>query len=279
MSLSNLTTDEDVLNIFSSVFKSYGADITRYKSSFIKRRLGRRMGILGLKNYLDYEQVLKKNSVEFEELFMSLSINVTNFFRDSIVYESFKSFIMPKILANVGPGGRIRIWSAGCASGEEPYSIAIMLLSALEKSDNFSIEIVANDISRKAIEYAQRGKYSVKSVEKLPPNVVTKYFQKIGNTNTEYEVNSSVKNQISFKICDILSNDVKQIDAIFCRNVLIYYGRESQELILSKFHKCLKEHSYLVLGMDETMLGRKCEKLFNPVMARERIYQKILPNN
>lgn len=279
LSLSKLSTDEDISNMFGSVFESYGTDITRYKPGFIKRRLDRRMGILDIKNYSDYALLLKKERKEFEELFMSLSINVTNFFRDSVVYDSFKSIIIPKILSNLGNGDKIRIWSAGCASGEEPYSIAIMFLSAFEKLNNFRIEITANDISKKAVEYAQNGKYPVKSVEKLPQDIIAKYFQKISdNADTRYEINSLIKNQISFKTCDILSNDVKQIDAIFCRNVLIYYEREAQELIMSKFHQCLKECGYLVLGMDETMLGRKCEKLFYPVMPRERIYQKVLSN-
>lgn len=279
LSLNKLSADDDILNIFGKVFEGYGTDITRYKLGFIKRRLDRRMGILNIQNYSDYALVLKKERKEFEELFRSLSINVTNFFRDHAVYDSFKSSIIPKILSNSKQGGKIRIWSAGCASGEEPYSIAIMFLQVIEKSNNFGIEIIANDISRKAIEYAQNGIYPAKSIEKLPPDIITKYFQRTTNgTKTEYEVTASIKNKISFKICDILSNGAKQIDTIFCRNVLIYYEREAQDLIMSKFHHCLNETGFLVLGMDETMLGRKCEKLFYPIIARERIYQKVISN-
>ncbi|SRR5579885_260576 len=280
LSLSKLSADDEILNVFGKVFESYGADITRYKSAFIKRRLDRRMGILDIKDYSDYALVLKNERREFEELFLSLSINVTNFFRDSIVYDNFRLFITPKILSNLGQSGKIRIWSAGCASGEEPYSIAIMFLNIIEKLNNFSVEIIANDISKKAIEYAQNGRYPAKSIEKLPSDIITKYFHKItGETDTEYGINPSIKSKITFRTCDILSSDSKQIDAIFCRNVLIYYEREAQELILQKFHQCLRDGGYLVLGMDETMLGRKCEKLFFPVMARERIYQKVLPNS
>lgn len=279
--LSELSTNEDLLRTFSSVFENYGFDIKRYKTAFMKRRLDRRMRILEIKDYLEYAMILKKEKPEFDELFASLSINVTNFFRDPVVYDKLKLSIMPKILSGLGQHGKIRIWSAGCASGEEAYSLAIMFSHAIEKTNNFDIEIIANDINKKAIEFAQNGKYSKKSVDTLPREIIANHFQKIvdSKNNVEYEVVPPTKNLVTFKACDILSSDLKNLDVIFCRNVLIYYEKEAQELIMTKFHHCLKESGYLVLGMDETMLGRRCEKLFNPTIARERIYQKITVSN
>ncbi len=235
------------------------------------------MRILDISDYSEYATVLKNERQEFEELFASLSINVTNFFRDFMVYDKFKSLVLPKLISDIDKQNKIRVWSAGCASGEEAYSLAIMFTPAVWEANNLGIEIIANDINKKAIEHAKNGKYPAKSVEQLPKDITARNFQKItnGENNVEYEIIPSIKNLVTFKVEDILSNDAKHFDVIFCRNVLIYYEKEAQELIMTKFHHCLKESGYLVLGMDETMLGRKCEKLFNPLMARERIYQKI----
>ena len=262
---------------FGKVFDNYGLDIARYKPSFIKRRLDRRMRILNISKYSDYALVLKKEHKEFEEIFASLSINVTNFFRDSLVFEQFQLSILPKIISNLGADNKIRIWSAGCASGEEPYSIAIILKQVFEKLNNFNVEIIANDVSKMAIQFAERGIYQQKSIEGLSSDVVLKNFKKRmdDKKNVEYEVIQSIKDMVTFKVGDILSNGVKSHDIIFCRNVLIYYEKEAQELILSKFYNDLKDQGYLILGMDETMFGRKSQKLFHPLMARERIYQKI----
>ncbi len=273
MSLDELSIDSDLLDVFGNVFTIYGSDIRRYKPSFMKRRLERRMRILEISDYAEYASILKRERHEFEELFASLSINVTNFFRDLAVYDKFRSMIIPQVLSNLKPNQKIRVWSAGCASGEEAYSLAILFSHVVDK---FSVEIVANDINKNAIEYAQTGKYPAKSIEKLSPDIVHNHFQKISNSenNVEYEIMSHVKNLVTFKTCDILSNNVSNLDVIFCRNVLIYYEKEAQELIMEKFNRCLNQTGYLVLGMDETMLGRKSEQFFYPLMPRERIYQK-----
>lgn len=265
---------------FNKVFASYGLDLARYKPAFIKRRLDRRMRILNISEYSQYLLTLRDNRKEFEEIFTSLSINVTNFFRDSTVFDRFQLSILPKILSDLGDD-KIRIWSAGCASGEEPYSIAMMFKQATEKLSNLKVEIIANDVNKFAIEFAQRGIYPAKSVESLPSNVISINFQKRinGDNSVEYEVKPSIKNMVTFKVGDILSDTMQYFDVIFCRNVLIYYEKEAQELIFTKFYKGLKEKGYLVLGMDETMFGRRCQKLFNPLMVRERIYQKMLQQN
>lgn len=277
LSLNKLSVDDDILDLFKLVFETYGFDIGRYKPAFMKRRIDRRMRLLEITEYSEYALVLKKEKSEFEELFVSLSINVTNFFRDFTVYDKFRLHIIPKILSGLNQQNKIRIWSAGCASGEEAYSLAILFMHETSKLGSYKIEIIANDISEKAVGFAQNGRYTTKSIEKLPNDMIAANFHKVINeeNNVEYELIPTIKNLISFKVCDILSSDVKQLDVIFCRNVLIYYEREAQELIISKFYHSLKDSGYLVLGMDETMLGRRCEKLFHPLMARERIYQKI----
>ena len=155
---------DDVLNVFGKIFENYGFDFTRYKPNFIKRRIDRRMNILGIDNHLNYAMVIKKDRNEFEELFTSLSINVTNFFRDSVVYEGFEQTIIPRMLSGADNGRKIRIWSAGCATGEESYSIAMMFANLSEGTNCPSVELLANDISQKAIEFAREGRYQKKSI-------------------------------------------------------------------------------------------------------------------
>lgn len=278
MSLNDLTLNADIVSEFNKIFAGYGLDLARYKSAFIKRRLDRRMRILNISDYSQYMLALKNNRKEFEEIFASLSINVTNFFRDSTVFDRFQLSILPKILSSLGDSNKIRVWSAGCASGEEPYSIAMMFKQAVGKLSNLEVEIIANDVNKSAIQFAERGRYPAKGIESLPPSIILNNFQKIKNDNNtmEYEIISEIKNMVTFKVGDILSDQMQFFDVIFCRNVLIYYEKEAQELIFTKFHRGLKNSGYLVLGMDETMFGRRCQKLFNPLMARERIYQKVL---
>jgi len=281
LSLNGLTLNEEVMDEFNKISTSYGLDLARYKPAFIKRRLDRRMRILNISEYSQYALVLKNDRKEFEAIFSSLSINVTNFFRDSAVFDRFQSSVLPQILSYLGERGKIRIWSAGCASGEEPYSIAMLFKQAIGKMTNLDVEVVANDVNKMAIQFAERGRYPAKSVETLPQNIIKNNFQKITDdqNNVEYEVAQSIKDMVTFKSGDILSYTMQSFDVIFCRNVLIYYEKEAQELILTKFYKGLSDSGYLVLGMDETMFGRQCQKLFNPLMARERIYQKVLQSN
>jgi chemotaxis protein methyltransferase CheR len=270
-----------MMDEFNKISTSYGLDLARYKPAFIKRRLDRRMRILNISEYSQYSHVLKNNRKEFEEIFSSLSINVTNFFRDPKVFDGFQLSILPQILSGLNERRKIRIWSAGCASGEEPYSIAMMFKQEFGKMINLDVKVIANDVNKMAIQFAERGRYPVKSVESLPPDLIKNNFQKItdNENNMGYEIIQSIKDMVTFKTGDILSDTVQSFDVIFCRNVLIYYEKEAQELIFTKFYKGLKDTGYLVLGMDETMFGRRCQKLFNPLMARERIYQKVLQQN
>ncbi|MDE1813119.1 MAG: protein-glutamate O-methyltransferase CheR [Thaumarchaeota archaeon] len=277
-----MTLNAEVMGEFNKIFASYGLDLVRYKPAFIKRRLDRRMRILDISEYSQYALVLKNDRKEFEEMFLSLSINVTNFFRDSTVFDRFQLSILPQILSGIGERRKIRVWSAGCASGEEPYSIAMLFKQVIGKMTNLDIEVVANDVNKMAIQFAERGRYPAKSVESLPLNIIENNFRKITDdqNNVEYEVVQSIKDMVTFKSGDILSDTIQSFDVVFCRNVLIYYEKEAQELILTKFYKGLRDSGYLVLGMDETLFGKRCQKLFDPLMARERIYKKISqPNN
>jgi chemotaxis protein methyltransferase CheR len=264
------------------IFGNNQLDITRYKMQFLKRRIERRMQIKEISNFNEYLCLLENDSIELSYMFESLSINVTSFFRDTAVFNALRAMIMPKILSNIENDEKITAWSAGCASGEEPYSIAILLNDILEIykkigiSKNFTIRIKATDINKKAIDFAKNGQYSSKFLEHLSVELKKKYFINIPNKDdSKYEILPTIKDLIDFERMDILSSPENTYDVIFCRNVLIYYEKEAQEIILRKFHNCLKNDGYLILGSDELLIGKKTENLFYPVMTKEKIFQKI----
>jgi len=275
MSLSDDIHDSKLAPVFQKVLERHGLDLNRYKIAFLKRRFNIRMRERGLSDYVEYAKLLEKDPQEFSELFQKLCINVTNFFRDSHVYSTFATHVLPVILSQVKTFDKIRVWSAGCATGEEPYSLAILFSHAL--NDNGRIEVIASDVNQEAIQFAKEGKYPANALRELPEELRIKYFRLLHdnkNNTTEYQVIEQVKNLVTFKVGDMLSNQDKYFDVIFCRNVLIYYAKETQEIIFTKFHKILKENGHLVIGMDETMLGKESQKLFTSIMPRERIYRK-----
>lgn len=275
-SLNLSLADSALPRLFDKVFQKHGLDLTRYKIAFLKRRMDIRMRTRGVCDYIQYATLLNNEPEEFIELFKSLSINVTSFFRDQQVYDVVNSFINT-IIENAKPCDQIRVWSAGCATGEEPYSIAILFNEALQNKKSINVNITATDVSRKAIDFAREGKYPSSSLKTTSKNFIDKYFQPIQQKDDaiEYQINLNLKQLVTFKMEDILSVGTQFFDMIFCRNVLIYYTKDAHELIFTKFHKSLTKNGLLVLGMDETMLGTTGEKLFSSMLPRERVYQKI----
>lgn len=243
-----------------------GKDLKQFKKPFLNRRINARMRTVGVTDGSEYAKVLESDLNEPTLLFKSFSINVTEFYRDLFVWECLASNIIPQLAKK---RTALKVWSAGCASGEEPYSLAILLKEALGKNIKFSI--VATDISAEAIGRAKKGQYTSQNIKNLSPNVVSKYFTMIGKDT--YTANDSIKELVTFGQGDILSYPFEKLDLVSCRNVLIYYDKPAQELIFRKFHKLITSDGYLVIGQDETMMGVEAAKLFSSVFARERIYK------
>jgi chemotaxis protein methyltransferase CheR len=262
-------TDQNLTQIEKIMLERLGKDLKQFKKPFLNRRISARMRSVGVKTGSEYAKLLEEDHDEPTLLFKSFSINVTEFYRDSFVWQAMSSQILPQIAKAVKT---VKIWSAGCATGEEPYSLAILLKESMPtKSLKFSI--IATDINKEAIQKAKEGRYAQPSLKNLQHDVVSKYF--LQRDNNTYEVKPEIKEAVSFECGDILSLNVEQIHLITCRNVLIYYDKPAQELIFKKFHKTLTNDGYLVIGQDETMMGVTAAKLFSCVLPRERIYAKL----
>ncbi len=273
MTLDILISDKDLKEITEFVHKKRGLNLSYFKPAFLSRRIGVRMKILNMTSSSQYAQLLNSDLDEVGTLYDSLSINVTKFYRDKKVWQVFGNKIIPDLLKDSKISEKSRIWSCGCASGEEPYSLAIMFSEALDNPKN-KIKIQATDINSHALQNARKGIYTVDNLKNLDALLVTKYFKKIDSTM--YQVIDEIKDLVSFNLADITTFPISYLDLIFCRNLLIYYGKEAQDLIFKKFYTVLKPNSYLVLGMDETLWGHKLQNSFLSLHPRDRIYQKKL---
>ena len=271
MTLEAQISEKDLHEIKNFVLKKRGMDLSYFKPTFLVRRINVRMKMLNITNISEYADLLYSDPDEIGSLYDSLSINVTKFYRDKQVWQVFASKVIPNLLNLVKPNDTIRIWSCGCASGEEPYGLAIMFSEAL-KNTKLNFKILATDINSHAIREARNGNYTSDNLKNLDDILITKYFKKIASDH--YQVTNEIKDLISFNLGDITTFPASYIDVIFCRNLLIYYGKDAQDLIFKKCFNVLKPNRFLVLGMDETLWGHKLQNSFIPFSPTNRIYQK-----
>ncbi|MEW6044466.1 MAG: protein-glutamate O-methyltransferase CheR [Thermoproteota archaeon] len=269
MSTVETISDQILTQIEKIMLERLGKDLSQFKRPFLNRRISARMRSVGAQNGSEYAKLLEVDLNEPTLLFKSFSINVTEFYRDSFVWQSMSSQVLPQIAKT---NKQVRVWSAGCASGEEPYSLAILLKESAA-TRNLKFSITATDINKDAIQKAKEGLYTLPSLKNMQQETVSKYFSKIDD-NT-YQVRPEIKEMVSFEHGDILSLHIEKIHLITCRNVLIYYDKPAQELIFKKFHRTLTNDGYLVIGQDETMMGVEAAKSFSCMLPRERIYAKL----
>jgi chemotaxis methyl-accepting protein methylase len=271
MTLQEPIPEFDLKKIKDHVRVQTGFNLSYFKPSFLTRRINVRMKVLNITSGSEYAKLLKTEPDELHSLYDSLSINVTKFYRDKQVWNTFSANILPILLKSSQPNDTIRICSSGCATGEESYSLAIMFYEAFKNTD-INLRIIATDINSVLLRTARKGEYTSDILENVDPVLIKKYFFKIGSD--KFRVNKKIRDLISFHVGDIVTFPVSYLDVIFCRNLLIYYSKDTQGLILKKFSNELKENKFLVLGMDESMIGHKVSKSFLTLYPRERIYQK-----
>jgi len=254
------------------IHKERGLDVNQYKENYLKRRLAVRMRALGLRLYGEYLKVLEKDSGEMAVLLDKLTINVTQFFRDPEVFIVFENDILPQMLSSGMK--KISVWSAGCSSGEEPYSIAISIEETAEKLGikGFDYEIHATDIDEAIIYKAIEGKYEGHTLDNVAASRRNKYFIKDGGF---YRIKDSIKKKVKFIRANLMKPYLKeQFDFVFCRNVITYFSRELQKNVLLYFHEALKKGGIFFMGKTETMLLEYRDK-FKCINIKERIFTKL----
>ena len=256
------------------ILKEKGLDLGQYKEKCLKRRIDVRVRATGVHTYLDYMAVLKKDPLEYDRLLDTLTINVTRFFRDRATYRVIEDKVIPELISSKKKEGKkiIRVWSTACASGEEPYSMAILFHKILgDRIGDHLISIYATDIDGNVMKKAKRGEYEAGALSEVDEKILKRYF----NRNRKFGVKEEIKQMVRFKRHDLISDrPLAHLDIILCRNVLIYFSRDLQMKLFDRFYKALNQGGYLILGKTESLAGESAG-LFHPVNIRERIYQKI----
>lgn len=242
----------------------------QYKESTLTRRIGRRMTVHGLKSLEAYTELVSKSDTESNLLFKDILISVTAFFRDDETFKVIRQ-VVRKILDRKRDLEAVRIWVAGCATGEEAYSIAILLNEVLsQKSLSTPIQIFATDIDTGAITFARRGVYPESSIKSVPSRLLKKYFV---NTGGMYQISNSIRNMVIFARHDLIQDPPYiNLDLVSCRNVLIYFRRPLQDKLIPLFHYSLLAGGYLVLGQAESV--GDFTDLFTPLEQQGKVFGK-----
>jgi chemotaxis protein methyltransferase CheR len=267
--------DREFLELTRKISRDRGFACASYKEKCLRRRIAVRMRAKGVHTYADYARVLDSDGAEYDRLLDALTINVTKLFRNWSAYEAMAEHVIPALWHL--DTRRIRVWSAGCSSGEEPYSLAILLhrYAALHGllARIGQVEVLGTDIDRASLDAAARGQFAEAAFEETPAELRERYF----SASAPFTVAPVIREMVRFQRRDLLDElppAAGGFHFIACRNVLIYFDRETQERLLSRFHDALAPGGFIVLGKVETLLG-PVRSRFAAVDARERVFRRI----
>lgn len=267
----NVPHDDVLEQILSEISQYTTIDFRSYKTSSLLRRLERRIVALNIPSLKDYVEYLQTHVDEVGQLVDFLLINVTEFFRDAEAYQFLKTETLPTLIARKREEDkRLRIWCAGCATGEEPYSIAMLLIELLDgEIPDWSIRIFATDLNEASITFARQGLYTEPLLQNVPESYRQRFFERLDGN---YRIAQSIRSMVTFGVHDLSrSGPFPRIDLISCRNVLIYFSTELQGVVLSNFAFALQPDGYLFLGKAETV--RPSPNTFELINKTWKIYQ------
>ena len=270
--------DEEFLaQVKKHLLRSRGVDLSGYSSSFVMRAIKKRIARSDASSQVAYAKLLTRSDEETNQLLAALSINVTEFFRDKGAFESFaENAIRPLLQYKLSTGGGImRIWSAGCATGQETYTIMICVAEELKrtpKAGSLILSVTGTDISRSAIAKAKKGIYTEEEVRGVSDKMLAEYFVMNGK---DYEVTDELAKRVRFHVENLLGKPgAKYFDAVVCRNVLIYFSKPMHELVMENLHEALRPGGYLMLGRTEALMGQMRSK-FDIIDQENRILRKV----
>jgi two-component system, chemotaxis family, CheB/CheR fusion protein len=257
--------------VLSHLKNTRGFDFTAYKRSTLSRRVEKRLAALGLESYAAYLDYLEVHQDEFTHLFNSILINVTSFFRDQDAFDYLRATVVPKVIAGSN-NGDIRIWSAGCASGEECYSVAILFAEAMgSESFRERVKIYATDVDEEALASARQANYTDRKMEVVPEDLRSKYFDR---QNGHWIFKKDLRRSVIFGRHDLFDDaPISRVDLLLCRNTLMYFNHEAQAKIVHRFHFALREGGFLVLGKAEMLLNFVGASA--PVDLKQRVFMKL----
>lgn len=259
--------------IFILLRAQVGHDFSQYKPSTLNRRIERRMAVQQIDNLEEYVRYLQHTPVEVEALFRDLLIGVTSFFRDPKAFTVLEEQVLPALFASKKEGDKIRIWSPGCSTGEEAYSIAILFQESMERlKQNFKVQVFATDIDSQAIATARMGVYPASISTDIQPDRLVRFFEAEPDGKV-YRISKSIRDMLIFSEHDVIKDPpFSRLDLISCRNLLIYMNVELQKKLIHLFHYALNPDGFLFLGTSETVGDHN--DLFVAMDRKEKFYQR-----
>jgi chemotaxis methyl-accepting protein methylase len=266
---------DELDRLIAQVKVARGIDLRSYRRTYLERRLATRLRALGIESAEDYCIYLVRNKPEYDRLLESLSISVTEFFRDPKVWDMVRHRMFPELIEakHRGRSRMIRGWSAGCATGEEPYSLAMCALDALGGNANrFHVSVLATDVDDAALAKAHAGRYPSAALRRIPAMYQQAYTRL--TRDGEIEISPEIRKLVRWKHYSLFDDaPMRLVDVVFCRNVMIYLDRDQQDRVLDVFWDALARGGYLVLGRSERLTPAALSR-FEVVDGRERIYRK-----
>ncbi|MBW2203411.1 MAG: protein-glutamate O-methyltransferase CheR [Deltaproteobacteria bacterium] len=273
--------DKDLEKILAYLKGKRGFDFSGYRPPMLERRVGKRLKPTKSDGFPEYLKYLQKHTEELDELVDVLTINVSRFFRNTLAFDYIADRILPAIVSEKKGSldHSLRVWSAGCATGEEPYSIAILILELQRKEKlDLAVNIFATDIDERVLKRAKKALYPYESIKSMKYRLLKRYFEP---KKKRFQLTSNVQEMVDFSIFDMISKKgyappesvFGNFDMIFCKNVLIYFSTKHQDRIFNKLYRSLAKRGYLVLGRAEAPT-REYQNRFRKVSDCGPIYQK-----
>lgn len=267
----------DLNKLIHKIADARGFDLGHYRRGYIERRLASRMRALGLITYHQYGDRLDSDPEEFAHFLQALTIGVTEFFRDPEMWDELRNVVIPSILAEKSRrnGNVLRVWSAGCATGEEAYSLAMAFLEAMgDDAGRLTLSIHGTDLDVDALEVAEDAFYAPERLVHVPADYLERYFEPAAAEGQGRRVKSGIRRLVRFQPFSLFdSSPMRLVDLIMCRNVFIYLDRTEQVRVLDEFWGATMKGGYLILGRSEKLSSGDSAR-YEPVNSRERIFRK-----
>lgn len=250
-------TDLQFKNFRDLIYNASGIHFTDINRPILENRLRERLRASGKTTLDEYFALIRVDDGELKNLLDAVTTNLTSFFRNKVHFQGFRSYVLPD-LKKIKKSQRIKLWSAGCSTGEEPYSLAMVMRDILGPS--WTIEIIASDISFNALMKAKEGYYQKNRISGIPPEYISRYMIDMGEG---YQVKDDIKKLIRFDYHNLnYDSGIRDVDIVFCRNVIIYFDSKAQESVINKFYNAMTPYSYLFIGHSESLFGMKTKFKF-----------------
>ncbi len=268
----NYLNNEEFEKFKNLIYNESGIHFSSVNRPILESRIKEKLKLNNMEKPLEYYNKVISDKDEVVTLLDSVTTNLTRFFRNDSHFNALKNIVFPEIIKRKSSEKKIKIWSSGCSTGEEPYSVAITLLEILKDSYSWNIDILASDISLKSLMVARKGFYTKERVESVDKRILDKYFEPVDNG---FQVKNMVKDLIRFDYHNLkFDNGERNIDIILCRNVIIYFDRKAQEEVMQKFSLSLNDDGYLFIGHSESLFGMDTDFKFHKI-GNACIYRKV----